>query len=102
MDSSTYYDALLFEGDSMTIKGSSFIKALEAYKHTLHSNFKERMPQFAGIVQARFTTNRINGIPWLEYNFKGFPCIATITKFTQLETDVLKTNKKLVRLLSEM
>ena len=29
--------------------------------------------------------------PWINYNYKGFPLIATVTKLTQLQADVKAT-----------
>ena len=42
-------------------------------------------------------TNRDNNvIPWLDYHYKGFPLIASLTKMTQLQADVKTTQSEVL------
>ncbi|GEQ86900.1 hypothetical protein ULMS_24080 [Patiriisocius marinistellae] len=102
MNGSKYYDTLFFEGDNISEKGQTLVSAIENYRHTLRSNFRDRMPQFIKTVQPLFTTHSINGKLWLVYHFKGFSTITTITKLTQIEADIVQTNNRLVDMISQM
>src|SRR5690606_1740720 len=35
-------------------------------------------------------------LPWLDYNYKGFPLIASITKISQLQADVKTTESDII------
>ena len=48
-------------------------------------------------VAVRFSTEKVKDregkeIFWLDYNYKGFPLVASLTKFTQIQADI-KTTK---------
>jgi gliding motility-associated protein GldM len=53
-------------------------------------------------IQDRFATMPIKSknagttLPWLEYNYKGFPLIATVTKLSQLQADVKTTESDII------
>jgi gliding motility-associated protein GldM len=53
-------------------------------------------------IEERFATRPIKSktagtvLPWLEYNYKGFPLIATITKLSQLQADIKTTESDII------
>lgn len=53
-------------------------------------------------IEERFATKPIKSynagttLPWLEYNYKGFPLIATVTKLSQLQADVKTTESDII------
>jgi gliding motility-associated protein GldM len=53
-------------------------------------------------IENRFATAPIKSknagttLPWLEYNYKGFPLIATVTKISQLQADVKTTESDII------
>jgi len=41
--------------------------------------------------------NETKGIDdWFDYNFKGFPIIATITKLTQIQSDIIQVKREIL------
>ena len=53
-------------------------------------------------IENRFATNPIESkeagatLPWIDYNYKGFPLIATVTKMTQLQADIKATESDIM------
>ncbi len=43
-----------------------------------------------------FSKTENKNVEWLEYNYKGFPLIATITKLSQLQSDVKTTESDII------
>jgi gliding motility-associated protein GldM len=53
-------------------------------------------------IEKRFSTEKVfsklegKKVDWLDYNFKGYPLIATITKLSQLQADVKTTESDII------
>ncbi|WP_432411713.1 hypothetical protein [Rasiella sp. SM2506] len=96
MGTSTEVDELFFMGNQNSAEGDVFIQKIEQYRSTVETEFKEAYPEFVQKTNENFDISDVqnrNGItmPWLHFNYKGFPLIASLTKMTQLQAD-LKTN----------
>ena len=98
MDKGDKLDNLFFVGDKPSKKGQEFLDKM--------ANYVTQIKQIGGSaiaasemrkIESRFATAPVKSknagttLGWLDYNFKGFPGIASVTKFTQLQSDIKST-----------
>ena len=107
MDKSVDLDELFFKGDGNSEKGAEFVTYFSSFKtnvtavldsiisrdeRTIKSNYS-----FASAIsnlESRFNYSddvlNVDGNyqPWLEYNYQGFPLIASLSKFTKIQSDI--------------
>ena len=107
MDKSVDLDELFFKGDGNSEKGAEFVSYFSSFKtnvtavldsiisrdeRTIKSNYS-----FASAIsnlESRFnySDDVLNSDgkyqPWLEYNYQGFPLIASLSKFTKIQSDI--------------
>jgi gliding motility-associated protein GldM len=103
MDKGDLVDRLFFNGDKVSVKGQEFLDKIK--------NYPSQIKQIAGSdiaevemkkIENRFATNPIASkqagatLPWIDYNYKGFPLIATVTKMTQLQADIKATESDIM------
>ena len=113
MDKSTYTDELFFDGDNNTPDGdkfesyfSSFVENVSSVLDSIRARDEKRINlreldepkyEFASSISnlnSRFNYSAEvlntdgNFQPWLEYNYKGFPLIASLSKFTKIQSDI--------------
>ncbi len=103
MDRADQLDEMFFTGGRNTEKGDQFLQQIAMYRDGVVNLIKDE-PGFGPIaakVQNEFATepeeNRDGKeIPWLEYHFQGYPMIASLTKFTQIQADVKNTQSEIL------
>jgi gliding motility-associated protein GldM len=103
MDKGDAVDEKWFEGDKPSKHGQEFLSRIQ--------NFVSQIKQVGGSsiaasemkkIEDRFKTADVKSasagttLPWLEYNYKGFPLIATVTKLSQLQADVKATESDII------
>jgi len=95
MDNSSKLDEAWFTGDGLSKKGKEVVAATEKYKLDIkgalgaNPKFTEILKQFeskfnTGDVKDREGVSKNN----LDYHFKGFPLIASVSKLTALQNDI--------------
>lgn len=106
MDKGDKIDELWFEGDGYSPKGkeieAKFAKYIADMKAVIGSNKK-----LQGVVKeitAKFNTDKVidgEGTKklFLDYHFKGFPSIASLTKITSFQNDVKKAEADVYSIL---
>ena len=104
MDKPDALDELLFSSGKASKAGEEFLAQIQKYREGVASIIGDEFPQVAAEVRREFSTEPVKdgeGVTkdWLSYNFEGFPLIASITKLTQMQSDV-KTNQS--EILSSM
>jgi len=104
MDSSDFVDSLFFENEDISESGKEFIGKIDQYRNGITEHFKIHFPELLAQIQEDFSTQPVidrDGIqhPWLPYNFQGFPLIASMTKLTQMQTDIKTTKNVLLEAL---
>ena len=104
MDKPDALDELLFSSGKASKAGEEFLAQIQRYREGVASIIGDEFPQVAAEVRREFSTEPVkdgDGVTkdWLSYNFEGFPLIASITKLTQMQSDV-KTNQS--EILSSM
>jgi gliding motility-associated protein GldM len=103
MDKGDAVDEKWFGGDKPKPAGKEFLAKI--------SNYVSQLKQIGGSaitegemkkIEKRFSTEDVfsknvgKKLNWLDYNFKGFPLIATITKLSQLQADIKTTESDII------
>ena len=98
MDKGDVVDGLFFKGDKISKEGQEFLDKINNYPYQIKQIAGSKLPEIeVDKIEKRFATNPIKSknagatLPWIEYNYKGFPLIATVTKLTQLQSDIKAT-----------
>ncbi|NAS31463.1 gliding motility protein GldM [Flavobacteriaceae bacterium R38] len=119
MDKTDFLDNLFFSGENYTKEGKEFVDKAEEYREQtaqiitaisdslMNPNAKKSLAE--GIA-ARFGTGDANGkvrnrdnrpVDWLDYNFKGFPLVASLTKITQMQSDIKSSEEDILSAMLE-
>ncbi len=93
MDKPDFLDQYFFAKGKITDKGQEFVAKIDEFKKKAVEILGER--DLAKVVAERFKTDNVKsqGVTknWLNYNYEGFPLIASLTKLTQIQSDVKTT-----------
>lgn len=98
MDKGDLIDRMFFTGDKVSKQGKEFLDKINSYPAQIKaiggsSIAESEMKK----IEKRFATNQVYSekagakLDWIDYNYKGFPLIATITKLSQLQADIKTT-----------
>ncbi|SFW37511.1 gliding motility-associated protein GldM [Sinomicrobium oceani] len=100
MDQSKFLDKKFFKGGGKySEEGQEFVDKMNGYRNALEEILGENFSEIKSSVAQRFSTGE-NGqvenrdgikIDWLNYNYEGFPLVASLTKITQIQADVKAT-----------
>lgn len=96
MSKSKHLDSIFFKDDNISIKGQEFVTKLNQHKTYLLSLTKDN-DELIKEITYKFNTDPINKQHWLDYNFKGFPSIASIAKFSSLQSDLKEIEYKILQ-----
>ena len=107
MDKSVDLDELFFKGDGNSERGAEFVSYFSSFKTNVTAvldsiisrderNIKSNYSFASAIsnLESRFNYSEDvlnsdgNYQPWLEYNYQGFPLIASLSKFTKIQSDI--------------
>ncbi|WP_109434105.1 MULTISPECIES: gliding motility protein GldM [Aquimarina] len=107
MDKPDALNSKFFEGGKTTAAATEFLEKIKTYRDgvvTALSTVKEVDGQVADDVKTTFSTDDVkdrSGVTknWLNYNFEGFPLVASLTKLTQMQADVKTTESKVLSAL---
>ncbi len=83
MDKTAFLDEYFFKGDKFTDEGKQFLAQINGFRTDV-TNVLGENKQFDNILVKRFSTNVVTNrdgkkIKWLDYRFKGFPLVASLT-----------------------
>lgn len=95
MDKGDYLDNNFFKGDKLKPEGEEFLNKLETFRSGVVEILGDN-PAMASViadVNEKFSTEPVTNragqkVDWLDYHYKGFPLVASLTKMTQLQSDV--------------
>jgi len=103
MDKGDYLDESFFKGDKLKPAGDEFLKQIETFRDGVVSVLSEdpRYKDISNDVKKKFSTDPItnrdgNVIQWLDYQYKGVPLVASLTKMTQLQADIKTTQSEVL------
>src|SRR5690606_31734960 len=113
MDKPDYFNNLFFTGDKYKEGGQEFLNRMDKYRTEMIAVLSDTaLAKVAGIedikksIEANFSTaeeeNRDGKkVAWLNYNYEGFPLVASLTKLTQIQADIKTTKSEVLqRMLS--
>ncbi|MDY0780236.1 gliding motility protein GldM [Tenacibaculum sp. IB213877] len=94
MDKSAFLDSYFFESGTISAKGKEFVSKVDEFRKSALEVLGDT--DLASVVESRFDTDPVKNreglqINWLNYNYEGFPLIASLTKLTQIQADVKTT-----------
>lgn len=101
MDKSDLLDETFFKGDGLTDKGKEFLNNYQNFAKTVIGMLGPKGAALKTTIEKRFDSGE-NGMVlnrekqkqnWVNYNFEGFPYIASITKMSQIQADVRQTEQ---------
>ncbi len=100
MDKGDAVDEAWFKGDGMSPKGKEVLKAFETYRNEINAALDQKddkgnqmNQELIDLVNKKFNTDDIKANDgakklWLDYNFKGFPAIASLAKLSEYQSRV--------------
>ena len=103
MDKGTYLDDNFFKGNKLKPEGEEFLTQMATYREgvTKILSGQKGMESVIKDVQKKFSTEAVRNRDnveqsWLNYHYKGFPLVASLTKMTQLQADVKTTESEVL------
>ena len=107
MDKGDYLDEHFFIGDKLKPEGQEFLDQISKFRDGV-TQVLANSPQFSSIsedVQRKFSTEPVKNrdgqtVKWLEYHYKGYPLVASLTKMTQLQADIKTTESEVLSAMS--
>ncbi len=103
MDKGDYLDQNFFKGDLVKEEGKKFLNHMKTFREGVAKVLGDD-PAMASVIKEvnkKFNTdpvkNRDNvNVDWLDYHYKGFPLVASLTKMTQLQADIKTTESEVL------
>lgn len=101
MDKTEALDLYFFKGDKYTDSGQEFLDNINTYRTNVINVLGEDS-KFTSVLKSRFTTEPVvnsktgGKVKWLKARFEGFPLVASLTAFTQMQADVRNTEADIV------
>ena len=105
-DKPDFLDRLFFQGDKLKPEGQEFLDQINKYRTDMVAVLGDTYPDIKASVESNFSTapvTRRDGkeIDWLNYNYEGFPMVASRTKLTSLQNDIqVIKNELLAKMLA--
>ncbi|CDF78149.1 gliding motility-associated protein GldM [Formosa agariphila KMM 3901] len=98
MDKADFLDNYFFKGDGYKEGGEEFLNEITTFREGVVALLKSdpKLAPAAESVEKEFSTAPVTNrdgkeVAWLDYNYQGFPLVASLTKITQLQSDVKTT-----------
>ena len=100
MDKGDAIDEAWFAGDNLSPKGKEVVAAFDNYRKSMFALLdskgkggKQMNQSLIDILNSKFNTDPVKANDgankkWLDYNFKGFPAIASLAKLSSMQSDV--------------
>lgn len=101
MDGTDKLDQYFFTGGGISEKGQEFLDNLKTYRDEVNTVLGKDYAAINPTVYQRFQTEDVKdreGVPqvWLQYHFEGYPLVASITRFTQIQADIKVTESDIL------
>lgn len=109
MDKPDYFNNLFFTGEKYKEGGQEFLNRMDKYRTEMMAVLSDTaLAKVAGIqdikksIEANFSTAPVKNrdgkeVAWLNYNYEGFPLIASLTKLTQIQADIKTTKSEVLQ-----
>jgi gliding motility-associated protein GldM len=102
MDKADFFDKRFFNGDNYKPEGEAFIAAMNKYSSEMNAALPDSLyPNIKNAIRSNFSTSEVENrdgkmIEWLNYNYEGFPLVASLTKLTQIQADIKTTKSEVL------
>ena len=103
MDKGDYLDEHFFKGDKIKEDGQEFLAQMKTFREGVTSILADEkgMESVIKEVKEKFSTDEVKNrdgikVEWLDYHYKGFPLVASLTKMTQLQADIKTTESQVL------
>ena len=101
MDKGDFLDEHFFKGDKLKPEGQEFLDKIATFRNGIADVLGDDYKGIVADVQKKFATEPVmntedNLLEWLDYHFKGFPLVASLTKMTQLQADIKTTESEVM------
>ena len=103
MDKGDYLDRNFFKGDKLKPEGEEFLNQITTFRDKVIEVLGDdpRFTEIAKDVKSKFSTDPVtnndgNVLEWLDYHYKGFPLVASLTKMTQMQSDIKTTQSEVL------
>lgn len=103
MDSGKFLDAKFFKGnDGEYLEGGQlFLDNMNNYRSGVITLLGDGSENIKSDVAGRFSTDKVTNREgkerfWLDFNYKGFPLVASITKISQIQADIKTTESQIL------
>ncbi len=109
MDKGDYLDNNFFKGDKLKPAGQEFMDQINGFRDGVVKilSTEKGMDEVIKEVKEKFNTEpvkvtgEIKPKDWLDYHYKGFPLVASLTKMTQLQSDIKTTESEILSTMLE-
>jgi gliding motility-associated protein GldM len=105
MDRPDFLDEQFFKGEKLKPEGERFLEEIHNFRDGVVEILANN-PDFDGSliaedVKKKFATDPVtnndgNVLPWLDYHYRDFPLVASLTKMTQLQADIKTTESEVL------
>ncbi|MCL5129789.1 MULTISPECIES: gliding motility protein GldM [unclassified Algibacter] len=102
MDKGDYLDQNFFKGGKLKPEGEEFKAKIVSFREGVLKVIEGQkgMEDVVKSVKDKFNTEDVKRgagtVEWLDHNFKGFPLVASLTKMTQLQSDIKTTESEIL------
>ncbi|WP_445455488.1 type IX secretion system motor protein PorM/GldM [Flavobacterium sp. HNIBRBA15423] len=97
-DKPDFLDEKFFIGDKLKPEGQKFLDQMKKYREGVANALgaEKKYTEVVKSVNSSFSTEPVanrDGIKvnWMDYHYKGYPMVASVTKLTALQADIRKT-----------
>lgn len=109
MDKPDFFNNLFFKGDTYKPEGQEFLDKLNTYRTEMTTVLSDTaFAKVQGIedvkkaINSNFSTAPVKNrdgkdVEWLNYNYEGFPLVASLTKLTQIQADIKTTKSEVLQ-----
>ncbi|MBU3821242.1 gliding motility protein GldM [Flavobacteriaceae bacterium XHP0103] len=103
MDKGDYLDQHFFKGGKVDTEGQEFLDKIASFRDGVIGTLStiDGMEPIIKDVKDRFNTDEVTNrdgikIDWLDYHYRGFPLVASLTKLTALQNDIKTTESEVL------
>lgn len=101
MDKTDFLDHYFFKGDGYTKEGKEFVDKINAYRSGVTGALGNGYENIKTSLNKRFNTDDKTNkdgktIKWLDYRYKGFPLVASVTNLTQMQANIKNTESDIL------
>lgn len=101
-DKPDFLDRRFFKGDKLKAEGQEFLDQINSYRTEMLAVLGDSLyPNIKKSIVYNFSTEPVvnrdgKKVDWLNYNYEGFPLVASKAKLTSLQNDVKVTKNELL------